>query len=93
MTELRHTVEQVSLPSGSFTSRLSEATLHLNLTNQWLTRTTVQHNALEREWGVHFRLNYIYRLGDNFFLVFSHSKNPDETTWGVIAKFTRTLEF
>ena len=93
MTELSHTVERVSLPSGSFTSRLSEATLHLNLTNQWLTRTTVQHNALEREWGVHFRLNYIYRLGDNFFLVFSHSKTPDETTWGVIAKFTRTLEF
>ena len=93
ITELRHTVERVSLPAGSFTSRLSEATLHLNLTNQWLTRTTVQHNSLEREWGVHFRLNYMYRPGDNFFLVVTHSRTPGDSAWGVIAKLTRTLEF
>jgi hypothetical protein len=93
VTELRYELGLVRLPSGSFTSRISEATLHLNVNNRWLTRTTVQHDALNDEWGVHFRLNYIYRTGDDFFVVLSRARTDGEDGWGVIFKATHTLAF
>jgi hypothetical protein len=94
VTELRYEVARVELPSGSFTSRVSEATVHLNLDNRWLTRTTVQHDALNAQWGVHFRLNYIYRTGDDFFLVVDRTATADRGAgWAAVLKLTRTLSF
>jgi len=68
------------------------AIIHLNFTNEWLTSTTLQYSSLDEEWGLNFRLNYIYRTGDDVFFIVNQVRTPEGNFWSVFAKFTHTFE-
>ena len=61
------------------------AVIHLNFTNEWLTSTTLQYSSLDEEWGLNFRLNYIYRTGDDVFFIVNQIRSPKENFWSVFA--------
>jgi len=90
---------RVSLPRGSFTSHLINSQLNYAFSNRWLTATTIQYNNLARLAVVNFRLNYIYRPGDDVFLVYSEATTlADGSTTGsknrsVVVKVTRSWDF
>jgi hypothetical protein len=87
------------LPQGEFTSHLINSQLNYSFNNRWLTSTTVQYNSLARLSAVNFRLNYIYRPGDDFFLIYNESRTLADGTiagaWNrsVIAKITHSWDF
>ena len=89
----------VTLPTGKFTSHLINSQLNYSFNNRWLTATTVQYNSLARLSAVNFRLNYIYRPGDDFFLIYNESRTLADGSvagpWGrsIIAKLTHSWDF
>ena len=92
ITEFDYDFEDVSLPDGEFLSQVVNAVVHLNFTNEWLTSTTLQYSSLDEEWGLNFRLNYIYRTGDDIFFIINQVDTPEGNYWSVFAKFTHTFE-
>ena len=86
-----------------FTDHVVNTRVTFNLNNQWLTATAIQYNNADSFWGYNFRLNYIYRPGDDFFLIYNEghtgedpvTRNPeqrhnDRTLQG---KFTYSFDF
>jgi len=63
-----------------------------------LTRTAIQLNSQDKEWLFNFRLNYIFRPGDDIFLVYNESRNYGAGTTNrlqdraFIVKFTYSLD-
>ena len=47
---------------------------YYNPNNQWLTTTTIQYNNVDSFAGINFRLNYIFRPGDDLFLVYNEGR-------------------
>jgi Domain of unknown function (DUF5916)/Carbohydrate family 9 binding domain-like len=90
---------KVSLPQGKFTAHLINSQVNYAFNNRWLTATTVQYNSLARLSAVNFRLNYIYRPGDDFFLIYNESRTladgPITGPWNrsIIAKITHSWDF
>jgi hypothetical protein len=76
LTDFGYEIERVSLPGGSFTSHIVQGRVDLNVTNEWLSSTTLQYSALDEEWGLNVRLNYIYRSGDDLFVVVRRALTP-----------------
>lgn len=65
---------QVSREGLTFTTRELNAVVDYSLSQKWLTRTTAVWNSQDREVLTNFRLNYIFRPGDDLFLVYSQSR-------------------
>jgi hypothetical protein len=92
-------VNWVSLPQGKFTSQLINSQVNYAFNNRWLTATTVQYNGLARLSAVNFRLNYIYRPGDDFFLIYNEARTSANGSvsgpWNrsIIAKITHSWDF
>ena len=67
------------------------------LSRKWLTSTLVQYNSEDDLLGVNFRLNYIYRPGDDLFIVFNEFRDRSQPTTEVdrhiIVKFTHSFDF
>jgi hypothetical protein len=57
-----------------FTDHLVNARVNFNVNNQWLTSTFIQYNNADNFVGFQFRLNYIYRPGDDFFLIYNEGR-------------------
>ncbi len=57
-----------------FTDHVVNTRINYNFNNQWLTSTTVQYNNYDSFLGFNFRLNYIFRPGDDFFLVYNEGR-------------------
>ncbi len=57
-----------------FTDHNVSLRLNYNFNNQWLTSTIVQYNNSEDFFGFNFRLNYIFRPGDDFFLIYNEGR-------------------
>ena len=57
-----------------FTDHNVSLRLNYNFNNQWLTSTIVQYNTSEDFFGFNFRLNYIFRPGDDFFLIYNEGR-------------------
>ncbi len=90
---LKFTLDDVKLPWGQFSSRVSNIRINYNFSNNWLTSTTLQYDNIRDLVNVNFRLNWIYRPGDDFFLVFNQTRNADLTDKAIILKFTHSFEF
>jgi hypothetical protein len=92
-------LSRVSLPQAKFTSHLINSQFNVAFSNRWLTATTVQHNSVARLTAVNVRLNYIYRPGDDFFLIYNEARTlADGSVTGtknrsVLAKITRSWDF
>jgi hypothetical protein len=89
---------RVELPEGEFTTHVLNARLNFNLTNKWLTTTLAQYDSASGRHVVFFRLNYIYRPGDDVFAVFNRStqgsaRPGDPPDWTLMLKWTRSFDF
>ncbi len=91
--QLQYKLDDVKLPWGEFSSRVSNIRINYNFTNNWLTTTTLQHDNIRDLVNINFRLNWIYRPGDDFFLVFNQTRNSDLTDRAIILKLTHSFEF
>ena len=69
--------------------------LDYTFTNKWLTSLIVQRNSLDRATGFNVRLNYIYRGGDNFFIIYNRLDNrlTGFEQDGLILNFTHSFDF
>jgi hypothetical protein len=70
----------VALREGAFTANVVNARLNLNLSNRWLTTTLLQHDGAADRDVLYFRLNYIYRPGDDLFVVYNQATQPGRPT-------------
>ena len=86
-------LDDVDLPFGKFSSKVSNVEINYNFTNSWLTKTTVQYDSLRDELGINFRLNWIYQPGDDLFLVYNQEGSSGQTDRAVILKFTHSFDF
>ena len=83
---------------GTFTDHVVNARVNYNFNNQWLTSTTIQYNSADSFLGFNFRLNYIFRPGDDFFLVYNEASRVGGLLDGqrdrtLQAKFTYSFDF
>ncbi|MBI4455659.1 MAG: carbohydrate binding family 9 domain-containing protein [Acidobacteria bacterium] len=90
---------KVSLAEGGFRSHLINSKISYAFNTRWLTSTTFQYNSAGSFAGINFRLNYIYRPGDNFFLVYNEfrtlaaASTPGGINRALIAKLTHSFDF
>ncbi len=78
--------------SCGFTDHVVNSRLNYNFNNQWLTSSTLQYNNADHFWGMNFRLNYIYRPGDNFFLIYNEGRHWDDDLGVSTGPNDRTLQ-
>jgi len=86
-------LDDVDLPFGEFSSKVSNVEINYNFTNNWLTKTTLQYDSLRDELGINFRLNWIYQPGDDLFLVYNQEGSSGQIDRAVILKFTHSFDF
>ena len=67
-------IVDASLPYGRFTDHTLNARVNYSFNNQWLTSTIMQYDRSTSFLGVNFRLNYIYRPGSDFFLIYNETR-------------------
>ena len=96
--ETGYELNDVTLPAGAFTTHVLNARVNVNLSNRWLTTTVVQHDSAARRNLLYLRLNYIYRPGDDLFVVFNQSDQtgsalPDRPDRSLMVKMTYSLDF
>jgi hypothetical protein len=63
---------KVSLPGKrSFTTQQLNTNVNYSFSQKWLTRTTLLLNSQDRQYAANFRLNYIFRPGDDLFVIYN----------------------
>jgi len=90
---IEYEFDDISLPQGQLTTHLVNSIFRYNFSNEWLTTTTLQFDSSEDLYNLNFRLNYIYRPGDDVFLVFNRTSDNERTDWSVLLKVTRSFDF
>lgn len=96
--ESAYELNDVELREGPFTTHVLNTRVNVNLSNRWLTTTLAQYDSASQRSLVYFRLNYIFRPGDDLFVVYSQSQRigtiagqqPDRT---LIVKMTYSLDY
>lgn len=96
--ETSYEFNDVELPQGAFTSHVVNARTNVNFSNRWLTTSVAQYDSASRRTLYYVRLNYIYRPGDDLFVVFNESRDralgiraqPDRS---VMVKMTYSIDF
>jgi hypothetical protein len=64
-----------SNPNGcGFTDHQISWRFNYSFNNQWLTSSVLQYNNADDLWGLNVRLNYIFRPGDDFFLIYTEGR-------------------
>jgi hypothetical protein len=96
--ENNYEVGFATLPNGEFAQHVANVGINYSLNNQWLTSTTLQWDNIESFFGMHFRLNYIFRPGDDFFLIYNDGRLVDGPNEGqrdrsLKAKVTYSFDF
>ncbi|MBI1956018.1 MAG: carbohydrate binding family 9 domain-containing protein [Acidobacteria bacterium] len=72
--EMGYQINQFTFGKDEFTDHVANLRLFYNFNNRWLTTTTLQYNNVDTFAGLNFRLNYIFRPGDDFFLVYNEGR-------------------
>ncbi|MDA2933118.1 carbohydrate binding family 9 domain-containing protein [Acidobacteria bacterium AH-259-D05] len=94
--DLGYDLEHIRLPQKDFYSHIINLGINYSFNTRLITTTILQYNNLEQIKGVNFRLNYIYRPGDDLFLVYRDIRNqlrPEFSDRAVLVKFTRSFDF
>ena len=95
---INYAINRITVP-GQEVAVLHQVNNRLNiaLSRKWLTSTLVQYNSSGDLLGVNFRLNYIYRPGDDLFIVFNEFRENSgpvtDIDRSVIVKFTHSFDF
>jgi hypothetical protein len=91
--QIEYRWDDLKLPGGDLSSKLSNFRINYNPSNDWLTSITLQYDNVEDLFGLNFRLNWIYQPGDDLFLVFNQTRRSNHTNREVILKFTHSFDF
>ena len=83
---------------GNFVDHMPNLGIDYAWSNRWLTSTVVQYNNADSSLAAQFRLNYIFRPGDDFFLVYSLGRATGGTRLGqtdqtLAAKLTYSFDY
>jgi len=95
--ELAYDYNDVRLSTGHFTAQVVNSRVNLNFTNKWLTSASVRYDNVSSGFLFNFRLNYIYRPGDDFFIVYNEQRNLENGNALVerqlLLKLTHSFDF
>ena len=96
--ETSYELNKVKLPQGRFSTHVLNMRFNLNFSNRWLTSTVSQYDSETKRRIVFFRLNYIYRPGDDFFIVFNQARQLTSSSGHsidrtLLLKWTRSFDF
>jgi hypothetical protein len=96
--DLGYNINEGHFGKVDFVDHIVNLRVNYNVTNRWLTTTTLQYNNVDAFAGVNFRLNYIFRPGDDFFLIYNEGRALDNTLDGqknrsLVAKLTYSFDF
>jgi Domain of unknown function (DUF5916)/Carbohydrate family 9 binding domain-like len=96
--EASYEYNDVTLPQGAFTTHVVNGRMNFNPSNKWLTTTIAQYDSASSRRVLFFRLNYIFRPGDNLFFVFNQTtqpgaRGPVQRDRAVMVKMTYALDF
>jgi hypothetical protein len=95
--EAGYEFNDVTLLEGAFTTHVVNARINFNLSNRWLTTTLAQYDSASEQHVLFFRLNYIYRPGDDVFVVFNRSTQSSSAgrpaDFTAMVKFTYSIDF
>ena len=69
---------RISLPGSTFTTQEFNGNVNYSFNQRWLTRTTLLLDSQGKEYTFNFRLNYIYRPGDDVFIVYTETRTYGE---------------
>ncbi len=88
----------VTLPQGAFTTHVVNGRMNFNVSNRWLTTTLAQYDSASSQHVLFFRVNYIFRPGDNLFFVLNQTTQPatlvrDQRDRVVMLKWTYAFDF
>jgi hypothetical protein len=95
IVDLSYDIEQIQSPND-FTSHVVNVGVNYTLSTRLITSTIVQYNNLQDIKGINFRVNYIYRPGDDLFFVYRDIRNglqPEFSDQVFLVKFTRSFDF
>ena len=65
----------ITLPDETFTTQEMNTVVNYSFNRQWLTRTTFLVNSQDNLYAFNFRLNYIFRPGDDIFVVYNEARS------------------
>ena len=65
---------RIVLPDVPFTTQELNADVNYSFSQKWLTRTTLLLDSQAKEYTANFRLNYIFRPGDDLFIVYNETR-------------------
>ncbi|MCZ6879398.1 MAG: DUF5916 domain-containing protein, partial [Acidobacteria bacterium] len=96
--EVAYSINRVQLAQAeAVTFHQVNNRLNFAFSRKWLTSTLLQYNSASDLIGVNFRLNYIYRPGDDLFIVFNsfsdRSESPAELDRSLAIKLTHSFDF
>ena len=91
--QIQYRFDDIQLPGGDLTSRVSNIRMNYNFTNNWLTSTTLQYDSVQDLVNFNFRLDWIYRPGDDLFLVYRQPRRSNLTDREIILKLTHSFDF
>ena len=93
-----YTLNKLTFPQGKFNDHIVSTGIEYAFNNQWQTTTSVQYNNADSLSALQFRLNYIFRPGDDFFVVYSLGRAMGGTRYGqmdqtLAAKVTYSFDY
>ena len=93
-----YTLNKASFPQGKLNDHVVDTGIEYAFNNQWLTTTVIQYNNTDSIFAMQFRLNYIFRPGDDFFLVYNFGRATGGARYGqtdqkLAAKLTYSFDF
>lgn len=96
--EASYEYNDASLPQGAFRTHVVNGRMNFNVSNKWLTTTLAQYDSASARRVLFFRLNDIFRPGDDVFLVFNETTEPggnarDQRDRALMLKWTHSLDF
>jgi len=94
LVNIGYTLDDVHVPQGSFRAHTINSRANYSFSNNLLTSVTISRNSLSSLFNARFRLNYIFRKNDNFFLVYDEGHGADgRSRRALTGKFTYTFDF
>lgn len=94
--ETSYEANDIALPAGAFVTHVVNARANLNVSNRWLTTALVQYDSASRREVLFFRLNFIYRPGDDLFIVLNRTRERGTgrpADYALLVKLTYSLDF
>jgi hypothetical protein len=96
--DIRYNLNQIGLFGGELENfHQLNSSINVAFSRKWLTSTRIQYNSSSDVIGYSIRLNYIYRPGDDLFIVLNDFRDqtgdPSDMDRSLAIKFTHSFDF